>query len=346
MSKARQVRLVQHADSADPLLIYRTERGAKVELPYKGDTLWATQKQMAEMFGVSVPNISTHLSKIFKEGELEEIAVIKQDLITAADGKPYPTNVYNLNAIISVGYRVESKVGTAFRIWATDIIVQILKNGFYVDIERLKEGGDFDRIRELREIIRDIRSSEANLYAELRSICAMCKDYDRTSKAAHRFYSHMQAKLFHAVVSHTPSEILVTRVHADRPNVGLQTWPKDSIRQQDALVAKNALTETELRELNRVTDILLSVFEDQLDQGRLIVMTDAERLLDAQLRQLGRAVLKGGGSVSTEDAQAHAKAQYKKFDERRRLERKQQVDTELAALKAEAKKLPKPRKPK
>jgi hypothetical protein len=174
----------------------------------------------------------------------------------------------------------------------------------------------------------------------------MCKDYDGTSRAASTFYSHMQAKLFHAVTSHTPSEILRSRVSANAPNLGLQTWPKDEIRQADALVAKNALAPGELQELNRVTDILLNVFEDQLDMGRLIVMADAERLLDQQLKQLGRAVLKGGGRVSTEDAQAHAKAQYKLFDQRRRLERKQQADAELAALRAETKRLPRERKKK
>jgi hypothetical protein len=226
MSKAQQVRLVQHAEGGDPLLIYTTGRGAKVELPFKDDTLWATQKQMAEMFGVQVPAVSKHLKNIFDEGELDGATVISNLEITAADGRPYPTMVYNLNAIISVGYRVESKVGTTFRIWATDIIVQILTKGFYVDVERLKDGRDFDRIRELREIIRDIRSSEANLYAELRSICAMCKDYDGSSKAAHTFYSHMQAKLFYAVTSHTPSEILQLRIGANKPNLGLRLGPR------------------------------------------------------------------------------------------------------------------------
>ena len=346
MTKAEQVRLVRHSESGDPLLVYSTARGAKVELPYKDETIWATQKQMAQMFDVSVANVSAHLVKIFKEGELQEEAVIKQDLITAADGKSYPTNLYNLNAVISVGFRVESKVGTLFRIWATNILIQILTKGFYVDVERLKEGGDFDRIRELRETIRDIRSSEANLYAELRRICAMCKDYDRTSNAAQIFYAHMQAKLFYAVTAHTPSEILTLRVNASAPDLGLQTWPKDQIRQADVLVAKNALAEGEMRELNRVTDIPLSVFEDQLEVGRLIVMSDANRLLDQQLKQLGRSVLRRGGSVSAEDAQAHAKAQYKLFDQRRRLERKRQTDTELINLRAEAKKLPRQRKKK
>ena len=172
----------------------------------------------------------------------------------------------------------------------------------------------------------------------------MCKDYDGTSQAAHKFYSHMQAKLFHAVTSHTPSEILKLRISANAPNLGLLTWAKDEIRQADVVVAKNALAEGELRELNRVTDILLSVFEDQLDLGRLIVMADAKHLLDQQLQQLGRSVLKGGGSVSTEDAHAHAKRQYQLFDERRRLERKQQADAELATLRAETKKLPRERK--
>jgi hypothetical protein len=242
-------------------LIYHSNRGAKVQLQVDGDTFWATQQQMADAFGVTRPNITMHLQNIFKEGELSESAVCKESLLTGRDGKQYQTKLYNLNALISVGYRIGGSLGTSFRLWATEKLIQYLVKGFVIDSERLKNPAEHDRIAELREIIRDIRAAEANVYAELRRICAMCQDYDPQSQAAREFYSHMQAKLYWAVTSHTPSEILSARADARLPNMGLQTWPKDEIRQADALIAKNYLTDPELRELNRLTTILLDIFE-------------------------------------------------------------------------------------
>jgi hypothetical protein len=344
------VRLVEDAETGDVFLIYGTTRGVKVELRFEGETLWLSQKGMAELFGVSVPTINEHLKSIYSDGELAENATVRNFRMVRQEGtRQVSRDVqhYNLNAIISVGYRVSSRQGTLFRVWATDKLVQFATKGFVIDKERLKDEADYDRIRELREIVRDIRASEANTYAELRRICALCQDYDGSSEAAQKFFARMQAKLFWAVTSMTPSMLLVDRVDAAAPDLGLRTWPKDEIRQADALVAKNVLAESEVRELNRLTVILLDIFEDQLELGRLTLMSEAERLLDDQLKQLGRPVLRHGGSVSTQAAREHVKTQFKTFDQRRRLECKASADAALAELKKADRGLPKsPRKPK
>jgi len=347
--EAGPVHLIEDHDSGDRLLIYVTDKGAQTELRVIGDTFWATQSQMSEMFGVGVAAISKHLTNIFAEGELLEDSVVSIKAITAADGKPYRTKIYNLNAVISVGYRVESKQGTMFRIWATEKLMQYLVKGFVIDAPRLKAPDDYDRIAELREIIRDIRASEANIYAELRHICAMCQDYDPHAEQSRKFYKHMQAKLYWAVVSCTPAMVQKQRADADAPNMGLQTWPKENIRKQDVTNAKNYLTDFELEELNRLTTILLDIFDDQLKIGKLTLMSQAEALLDAQLRNLNRAVLRNGGRVSKDDADAYAIAQYAHFDAKRKEAKKLAADKLLSEIKSTESGLPKPkrqRKPK
>lgn len=335
------VTLIEDGDTGDRFLIYEGRDGVQVELRVEGDTFWASQQQMADAFGVTRQNITMHLQNVFKEGELTESSVCKESLLTARDGKQYPTRLYDLNALISVGYRVGGTSGTQFRIWATDKLLRYLTKGFVIDSERLKDPGNRDRIAELREIIRDIRASEANVYAELRRICSMCKDYDPHKKEAHEFYAKMQAKLYWAVVSHTPAEVLQYRADAKEPNMGLRTWKKTEILQTDAVVAKNYLSAPELRELNRLTTILLDIFEDQLDIGKLTLMTEAAALLDKQLRNLSRPVLTHGGNVSHEMADAHAKSEYRKFDDARRVERAERTRRELAELKATGKKIEK-----
>jgi hypothetical protein len=190
------VHLIEDAATGDKFLIYTTESGLRIDLRVQDDTFWGTQQQIADAFGVTRQNVTMHLQNIFKEGELVEEAVCKESLLTGSDGKRYATKLYNLNALISVGYRVGGKLGAAFRIFATDRLFQFLTKGFVIDSARLKEPGNADRIAELREIIRDIRSAEANVYAELRRICALCQDYDPTSDGAREFYQKMQAKLY------------------------------------------------------------------------------------------------------------------------------------------------------
>lgn len=330
-----------HHDTGDRLLPYVGKNGVEVSLRIEGDTFWASQGQIADMFGISRSGVTRHIGKIFADEELAEEGNVHQVYISSTK----PTKLYNLNVMISVGYRVESKNGTLFRIWATDKLVQYLTKGFVVDAPRLKEPGAADRVTELREIIRDIRSAEANIYAELRGICALCSDYDSASDAARTFYQRMQAKLYWAVVSHTPSMVLMGRADAEEPNMGLQAWPKTEIRQSDAIVAKNYLAGAELEELNRLTTILLDIFDDQLKIGKLTLMAEADELLDKQLKNLSRAVLTHGGNVGADDAKGHAKAEYKKFDERRRALRARERQAELLELKETAKALPKSKKP-
>lgn len=292
------VHLVRDADTGDRFLVYGAEHGIRVELRYEGDTLWMTQAQMAELFGVDRSVITRHIKNIYEEGELNESATSAKFAQVRSEGARQVTReiqCYDINAIISVGYRVSSRQATMFRVWATEKLVQFATKGFVIDVERLKEPDSADRFTELREIIRDIRSDEANVYRELRSICAMCQDYDGASETWREFYQRTQAKLMWAVASHTPSEIIVRRADANSPDMGLQTWPKDRVRKQDVVTAKNYLMAPEIKELNRLTTILLDIFEDQLDLGRLAMMSDAETLLNQQLKSLGRSVLHTGG---------------------------------------------------
>ncbi len=333
------IRLVEDEATGDRFLVYSTQGGIRLDIRFEGETLWMTQAQIAELFGRDRTTITRHINNVFEVGELEEETSVQKVHISLGR----PLTIYNLDMVISVGYRVSSAQATLFRKWATSILVQYARKGFVVDTPRLKELGDIDRVRELRDIIRDIRASEANLYAELRRICAMCQDYNGSEEASRQFYQHTQAKLVHAVASLTPAELVYDRADHRAENMGLQNWPNDNIRKQDVVTSKNYLARAEIRELNRLTEILLNIFEDQLELGRLVTIADAKRLLDEQLRNLGRVVLNGGGRISHDTAKRKAHAEYEKFDAARRQLRKDQADTQIAALKAEGKKLPRTR---
>ncbi len=334
----KPVHLLEREGSADRFLIYSDARGPQVELRYHGDALWMSQAQMSELFGRDVSVVSRHIANILEEGELDE-ATSLQKLQTSPMGRPGA--LYSLDMVISVGYRVSSVQATLFRRWATATLVRFATSGFVVDVERLKAPDQHDRVAELRDIIRDIRSSEANLYAELRRICALCQDYDSRSPAAHDFYRQMQAKLVFAVTSQTPSEVLASRADANTTNMGLQTWPKAEIRKSDAIVSKNYLGPPEIRELNRLTTILLDIFEDQLEIGRLTTMAHAHDQLDQSLSQLNRSVLRGGGQVSRDAAERRAVAEYERFDADRKKARQVAALVEIADLKQADEALPK-----
>ena len=331
------VHLIENATTGDRFLAYATDKGLRLDIRYEGETLWMTQAQIGQLFGRDVSTISRHIASVLEEGELEESTSLQK--VQTTTGRP--ATLYSLDMVISVGYRVSSAQATVFRRWATGVLVQFAKKGFVIDAPRLKQPENADRVAELREIIRDIRSDEANVYRELRTICAMCQDYDGTTEAAREFYQRTQAKLVYAVTSHTPAEIVATRSDHKVGNMGLQAWQHDNIRKTDVSISKNYLEEPEIKELNRLTTILLDIFEDQVDMGRLIVMQDARNLLDQQLRQLGRTVLRTGGSVKSSAAKRVAESHYKKFDQRRKLERQREADERIAALAKEAKKLPK-----
>ena len=287
MSDLEPVHLQEDQSTGDRFLIYGTDAGPKVEVYYRGDELWMTQAQIADLYGRDVSTISRHIGSILEEGELDESNLHKTQIASSTK----PITLYSLDMVISVGYRVSSKQATLFRRWATDKLVQFATKGFVVDTSRLKSPDYRDRVAELRDIIRDIRSDEANVYRELRSICAMCQDYDSTSDNWHEFYKNTQAKLIYAVASHTPAEVLKSRADSNAPNMGLQTWPNDNIRKADVTTSKNYLAEREIKELNRLTTILLDIFEDQLDIGRLKTMVEAGDLLDKQLRDLGSGLI-------------------------------------------------------
>lgn len=332
------VQLLEDADTGDRFLVYESSKGPRLDIRYDGESLWMTQAQIGQLFGKDVSTISRHIANVLSEGELDEATSLQKTQTTTGR----PATLYGLDMVISVGYRVSSAQATVFRRWATGILVQFARKGFVVDALRLKQPENTDRVAELREIIRDIRSDEANVYRELKRICAMSQDYDGSTDAAREFYQRTQAKLVFAVTSQTPSEIVASRADHSTENMGLQNWDHENIRKADVTVSKNYLGPSELKELNRLTTILLDIFEDQLDLGRLVVMEDARRLLDQQLSQLGRTILKDGGSVSASDARRIAEAQYDKFAERRKLRRHDEVDGNIAQLAAAAKALPRP----
>lgn len=341
MSGLEPVRLEEDEATGDRFVVYGSDDGRHVDIHVTGDRLWMTQAQIARLFGRDVSVISRHITSILDEGELDESNLQKMQIA----GSTKPVTLYSLDMVISVGYRVSSKQATQFRRWATDTLVQFATKGFVVDAVRLKNPDNRDRVAELRDIIRDIRSDEANLYRELRQICALCQDYDGQSDAWQIFYRNTQAKLVFAVCSRTPAEIIAQRANASQANMGLQTWPHANIRKSDVHVAKNYLAEGEIRELNRLTVILLDIFEDQLELGRLTSMVDAASLLDKQLASLGRQILRGSGGTAMAEAQRIAEAQYARFKEGERIKRHAEADRLIAEIKATQKALPKARKP-
>lgn len=340
MTSDDPVHLLENAGTGDRFLIFDGPKGLRLDIRFEGETLWMTQEQIARLFGRDVSAISRHIANVISDGELDEASSLQKMQTTLGR----PATIYNLDMIISVGYRVSSKQATLFRRWATGVLVQYARKGFVIDAVRLKDEGRSDRIAELREIIRDIRADETNVYRELKRICALCQDYDDKSDAARIFFQQTQAKLIYAVVSQTPSEIINKRADHRSPNMGLQTWPKDNIRKQDVTVSKNYLAEPEIRELNRLTTILLDIFEDQADIGRLVVMDDATSLLERQLSGLGRVVLRHGGSVAADSAKRYAEAEYARFDAARKIERHAKADATIAELASVAKNLPKGRR--
>lgn len=332
------VQLVEDEMTGDRFLVYGSDKGMRLDIRFEGETLWMTQAQIAALFGRDRSVISKHISGVFFDGELDEKSNV-QKMHIATSTKP--VSIFSLDLIISVGYRVSSTQATVFRRWATGILVQYAKKGFVVDSVRLKDPEQVDRVKELREIIRDIRSDEANVYRELRSICALCQGYDAGSSAALNFYKHTQAKLIYAVTSRTPAEVIMSRADSKAENMGLQTWPNDNIRKNDVTVSKNYLAKAEIRELNRLTVILLDIFEDQLDMGRLVSIRDAETLLDTQLSGLGRVVLRDGGQVRKSDADNSATANFAEFKELQKRLRHDKADESIQELAKEAGKLPK-----
>ena len=313
------------------IVFYQTEDGrGRIEVRLEENTVWLTQRLMAELFQTTVANVNIHLKNIFTEGEVDDVSAIKEYLITAADGKGYQTKLYSLDAILAVGYRVRSERGTRFRQWATERLREYLVKGFVLDDERLKEGGTLGRdyFDELLERIRDIRASEKRFYQKIRDIYKLAADYDPDAQATKEFFQIVQNKLHWAIAGRTAAEIIAERADARKPNMGLTTWKGAKVRRTDVVVAKNYLKEREIGELNRIVVMYLDYAEDQAKRRKPLYMCDWRERLDAFLRFNDREVLRHPGKVSMEVAQALALEQFKKYD-RARLEREAAVEDDL-----------------
>ncbi|MEI8172425.1 MAG: virulence RhuM family protein [Deltaproteobacteria bacterium] len=298
------------------LILYQTEDGhTRIEIRLQDETVWMSQKLMAELFQTSVPNINMHISNIFEERELASDSVIKDFLTTAADGKNYQTKFYNLDVIISVGYRVKSNRGTQFRRWATERLNEYLVKGFTMDDKRLKEGVNIgsDYFDEMLARIRDIRSSEKRFYQKIRDIYKLAVDYDPKAEETLEFFQIVQNKLHFAISGKTAAELISERADATRPNMGLTSWRGTKVRKGDVTIAKNYLNVEEIEGLNRIVTMYLDYAEDQAKRHRQIFMRDWRRKLDAFLRFNERDILTNAGKVSKAVADQLALDQYEIF---------------------------------
>ncbi|OIP41235.1 cell filamentation protein Fic [Candidatus Desantisbacteria bacterium CG2_30_40_21] len=303
------------------IILYITPNGdVKMEVFLQDETLWLTQKMMAELFGVEINTINYHLKEIFKSGELEENSVIRKNRITASDKKDYLTTFYNLDAIIAVGYRVNSKRATQFRIWATQILKEYIIKGFAMDDERLKNPSNIfgkDYFEEQLSRIRNIRSSERRFYQKIADIYAQCSaDYDPNEEITRQFFATVQNKLHWAITGQTAAEIIYQRVGGEKPNMGLTTWknaPKGDIRKTDVSIAKNYLNEKELDGLNRIVTMYLDYAEMQAQKGVVMYMKDWVEKLDAFLQFNEKEVLQDSGKISHAVAIVLAESEYEKY---------------------------------
>lgn len=296
------------------LILYQTDDGGtRVEVRLQDETVWLTQKLMSELFQTSVPNVSMHIRNAFAEGELLEGSVVKEFLTTAADGKSYSTRHYNLDVIISVGYRVKSLRGTQFRIWATQRLREYIVKGFAMDDERLKQAGGGAYFDELLERIRDIRSSEKVFWRKVLDIYALSADYDPRAEASQLFFATLQNKMHWAAHGQTAAEVIAARADAGKPNMGLMTWPGRRPRKADIGVAKNYLDEKELGDLNLIVSFYLDFAELQARSRRAMTMHDWVAKLDDFMRISDRAILTHAGKVSHEAALALAETEFERF---------------------------------
>lgn len=326
-------------------LVYRTEDGKlKIDVRFEGETVWLTQAHMAELFQTSVPNVSMHIRNIFSEGELQADSVVKESLTTAADGKNYATRFYNLDVIISVGYRVKSLRGTQFRIWATQRLREYIVKGFVLDDDRLKNPDlPFDYFEELTRRIQDIRTSERRFYQKITDIYATSIDYDPTQEISIRFFQTVQNKVHWAIAGRTAAEIVHDRVDAAQPNLGLTNWRGATVRKKDVTIAKNYLTEPELAALNNLMEQYLIFAEGQAMRRVAMHMTDWTKKLDAFLKLNERDILTNAGRISHEMAQAKAELEYDRFKSLTSADVRP-VDTDFDQATRQLQKLPKPKK--
>lgn len=308
-------------------LLYRSaDEEVSVNALVKDETIWLTQKAMAELFGCSTDNISLHLKNIFADGELEKNSVTEKISATAADGKKYNTQFYNLDAIISVGYRVNSRRATQFRIWATGILKEYMTKGFVLDDERLKQGKTAfgaDYFKELLERVRSIRASERRIWQQITDIFAECSiDYDRNSTVTRDFYAMVQNKFHYAISGQTAAEIIYTKADKEKEHMGLITWknaPDGRILKSDVSVAKNYLDEKQIRQLERAVTGYFDYIEDLIERENTFTMVEFADSINEFLAFRRYDILEGKGRISAKDAKEKAEEEYDEFNKHQQI---------------------------
>ncbi len=344
---------VENNDNNPPrgeILVYQTEDGkVKLDVLLEHETLWMTQNDMARLFQCSADNISLHLKNIYDEGELNPAATTEDFSVVRQEGSRHVKRTltyYNLDAVISVGYRVKSAIATRFRIWATQRLKEYIVKGFVMDDERLKNppvAGSAvpDYFDEMLERIRDIRASERRMYLRVRDIFAMAADYNPSEAETGTFFSIIQNKLHYAATGMTAAELIQSRADHTLKNMGLTSWKSGEVRKSDVTVAKNYLQEEEISELNRIVVMWLDYAEDQARRRKQVFMKDWEQKLDEFLRFNDREVLADAGPVSGDAAAEHARDEYERFAKRRREYKEQLGEAEsIRQLEEAAKQLP------
>lgn len=334
--------------SAGEVLLYRTEDGStRIECRFAEGTVWLTQALIAELYQTTVANVNAHLRRLYEDGELAREATIKDYLIVRSEGGRQVSRRilhYNLQTILAVGYRVETRRGVQFRQWATARLEEYLRKGFVLDDQRLKNPpgpGVPDYFDELLERIRDIRASERRVYLRLREILALAADYQPKDEETQVFFQTVQNKLHFAVSGRTAAEIVWERADHTKPNMGLTSWKGTAVRKADVAIAKNYLNEPEISELNRIVNMFLDFAEDQAKRRKQIFLSDWRVRLDEFLRFHERGILPNAGRVSHEDAERRATEQYDLYAQIRR----EQIEAdEMRALEQTIRKLPKRKK--
>ena len=315
-----KIKIMSNQNNQQNIVIYNTVDGkASVSLYAKDGMVWMNQNQLAELFDTSKQNISQHIINVLVEKELEENSVVKNYLTTAEDGKDYNVTFYSLDMILAIGFRVRSKRGTQFRIWANKHLKEYLIKGFVMDDERLKNpDGRPDYFDELLDRIRDVRASEKRFYQKVRDLFSLSSDYDATDKATQMFFAETQNKLLYAVTNKTAAEIVVSRANADKQNMALTSWKSSVVRKQDIFIAKNYLNEDEIDTLNRLVVIFLETAELRAKSRIDISMSFWKDNVDRILEFNDQAILKNAGSMSKAVMEKKVKEIYKQFESKRK----------------------------
>lgn len=321
------------------VIFYQTEDGlTHIDVKLEDETVWLTQDQLVELYQSSKSNISEHIKHIFEEGELTKEAVVRKFRTTASDGKTYQVNHYNLDVIISLGYRIKSSIATRFRIWASERLKEYIIKGFTLNDHRLKELGGGDYWKELLDRIRDIRSSEKVMYRQVLDLYATSVDYDPRSDESVRFFRIVQNKLHYAVHGHTAAEVIFQRADADQPFMGLTNFTGELPRMKDIGIAKNYLDADELKVLNNLVSGYFDFAEIQAMRRKPMHMKDYIAHLDAVLSSTGEELLEGAGTISHQQAMDKAQAEYRKFQNKTLTEVEKEYLKTIKRIDGQAKK--------